>query len=131
MIYVLPDTETLCIEHLKADNALHDLIPARSIAGELPQKATWPFLTVQLTGGNVPVERRLVGATVQVDAWGGTRAEARKLCATAHASLIEMGGIQPSGAVVTGVQTLIAPRKFPEPNRPRYQFEVRLWAHEL
>jgi hypothetical protein len=90
-------------------------------------------MQISLIGGTVPVERHLAAAMIQLDAWGGTRLEARMLSATAHAALIEMIGPQGDLGIVTGVATLIHPRKFTDVNnnRPRYLSEIRVWAHPL
>lgn len=131
MISILPDVESVMVAYLKVHTDVIALVDPKNIATELPPKSDFPFLQLTLIGGAVPVERYLAAPTVQVDAWGGTRLEARILCATAHAALIEMVGLQGSLGTVTGVETLIHPRKFTDPtnNRPRYQAEVRIWLH--
>jgi hypothetical protein len=129
-MYVLPDVESIVVAYLKGHDDIAALIPPEQIAAELPPRATFPFLQVSLDGGYIATERHLVGARVGVEAWGGTRIQARYLCATAHAALIDMNGTF-TGGVVTGVVTLLAPRKFVDQvnNRPRYQSEVRVYAH--
>jgi hypothetical protein len=127
-IYLLPDCETIAVAYLKAHPDVIALIDPMSIASELPAKPQWPYLRAWLTGGNVPAERHLIGSTLQVDAFGGSREEARVLGATAHAALIEMVGEQPSGGFVTGVATVLALGKVRDKYRPRYTFEVRIWA---
>jgi hypothetical protein len=132
LIYVLPDTESICVYYLKHHDDVLALIPATAIAAELPPRNSTLFLQVVLDGGVVPVERRLVAARVRIESWGGTREDARDLCATAHAALVEMAGVQlPDNDVVTAVLTLTAPRKFEdiENDRPRYQAEVRVYSH--
>lgn len=131
-VYILPDTESMVVAYLKAQPDVLALIPATNIATELTAGSTFPFLQITLITTQVPVERYLAGAAIQIDAWGGTRLEARALCQTAHAALIEMIGIQGVLGTVTGVGTITGPRKLIDSinNRARYQSEVRVWTHK-
>lgn len=132
-LQLLPDVESIVIQYLKQqEDVLELLTDSARISSELKQKAEFPCLTAAQGPGIVRVERFLVGHRIQVDAWGGTREEARLLARTAHAALLELRGTQDLG-IVTGVETILAPRKFPDPvnNRPRYLFEVRVWATPL
>lgn len=130
-IYVLPDVESVVVAYLKAHPDVIALVDPKNIGAELPPKSDFPYLQVTLGGGTVPVERFLAAPAVTIDAWGGTRLEARTLCATAHAALIELVGVQGSLGVVTGAATLLHPRKRTdrENNRPVYTAEVLIWLH--
>lgn len=130
-LQLLPDIESIVVGYLKDQEDVLELIEPEAIAAELPPKQTGLFLQVALDGGLVPIEDWLVAARVRVEAWGGKRKETRDLAATAHAALIALSGQTMTEGFVTAVTTLLAPRKFADPvnNRPRYQLEVRVFAH--
>lgn len=127
---VLPDVETLVIQYLKDHAGVLALIPATRISSELPSQPSFPYLTVAMGPGVVRVEGHLAGWRMQGDAWGGTREQARALALVAQAALAGIPRATYPEGIVTGAETLAAPRKFPDPvsNRPRYTFDVRVWA---
>lgn len=130
-VRTLVDVESLLVRELKAHADIIAIVGPR-VATELPPKASFPYLTLFLTGGNVIVERHLSAPTVQVDAWGGTRAEARNLALVAQGVIHTLRGTYTEG-VVSGAEDLIPVRRLFDAtaNRPRYMFEVRVFAHPL
>jgi len=126
---VLPDIEALAIWHL--DDAA---IVAGGVHGEFPTSPTYPLATVVRIGGPPEEPRWLDKATLQLDVWGDTKAEARDKAATALASLLDMTGLVNTGTVtgvVTGVRVPQGLRWFPDPitEKPRYSCTVEVTAH--
>lgn len=129
-----PDFESLVVNELKNSSHVLALLDgdATKIASELPPKNDSLFLQVGLDGGFVRVQHWVFTARIRLEAWGPPRAEARALCIGAHAVLSSLRGTSSDGrGIVTGVTTLILPRKFVDPvnNRPRYQCELFVSAH--
>lgn len=131
MVRTLPDIESLLVGVLKGDSEVQAIVGQR-VATELPPKASFPFLALLLTGGNVFVEQHLTGTTVQVDAWGTSRAEARNLALVAQGVIHQIKGTY-TEAVVSGVEDVIPVRRLYDgvAHRPRYMFEVRVYAHPV
>lgn len=130
-LQLLPDVESIVVQYLKDHEAIGEYFGDDDprVSSELPPKASFPYLTTSQGPGIVRVEGFLVGHRMQCDAWGGSREQARLLARTAHAALVLLRGTTDLGTV-TGVESILAPRKFSDPvnNRPRYLFEVRVWA---
>lgn len=127
-----PDFESMIVNELKGSSYITALVDATKIASELPPKQTGLFLQVGLDGGFVRVVGWVFTARIRLEAWGPPRGDARRLCLAAHAVVSSLQGTTSDGrGVVTGVTTVIAPRKFVDPvnNRPRYQAELFVSAH--
>lgn len=125
----LPDVEALAIRHLDDAGIL-----AGSFHGAFPDGPTYPVGTVVRIGGRPPLPRWLDTATLQVDVWADTKAEAFDGAATALASLVAMEGVIDTGVVqgvVTGVEVYQGLRWFPDPitEKPRYSCTVAVTAH--
>lgn len=132
----IPDFESMLVNELKASSYVLALIggddPENRIASEVPPKQTGLFLQVGLDGGFERVAGWVFAARIRLEAWGPPRGDARNLCRGAHAFVSALRGTTADGrGVVTGVTTIIAPRKFVDPvnNRPRYQCELFVSAH--
>lgn len=130
----VPDFETMVVNELKGSAHVLALLggDATKIASELPPKNDSLFLQVVLDGGFERVSGWVFAARIRIEAWGGERRDARALCRGAHGFISALRGTTSDGrGIVTGVTTLILPRKFVDPvnNRPRYQAELYVSAH--
>jgi len=126
---VLPDIEALAIWWL-TDAA----VVTGGVHGEFPTSPTFPLATLVRIGGPPVLPRWLDRATLQLDVWGDTKAEARDTAATALASLLDMTGLVNTGTVhgvVTDVDVAQGLRWFPDPTneQPRYSCTVMVAAH--
>lgn len=126
---VLPDIEALAIWHLDAAAIL-----TGGVHGDFPTSPTYPLATVVRIGGPPTEPRWLDRATLQLDVWGATKAEARDTAATAIASLLDMTGLVSTGTVsgvVTAVGVMQGLRWFPDDitEQPRYSCTVTVTAH--
>lgn len=127
-----PDFESMIVNELKNSSYVTAHIDATQIASELPPKNSTLFLQVGLDGGFVRVDGWIFTARIRLEAWGGERRDARALCLAAYGFVSALRGTtSDERGVVTGVTTVIAPRKFVDPvnNRPRYQCELFVSAH--
>ncbi|MGH2596143.1 MAG: tail completion protein gp17 [Actinomycetota bacterium] len=124
---LLPDCETVCVDYLKSVGEVAALVGNR-VAGQLPPKAVFPYLTVSSSGGPPVIEFHLTAALIQIDAWAPNRLIARTLARTAAAALVEMPGVR-GDAVVTGIQTFVGIQKIKDPTLAHYSFSVRVFAH--
>lgn len=128
---LLPDVESALVSALRASSSIGAVFGDR-IATSLPSDPTYPFLTLTRTGGADIVPRWFEGATVELQVWGGAGEEVATAAAVRLARSVVLGlsGVY-DGAVVTGVETVLGPRNLgdPETGRPRYIFEVRVFAH--
>jgi hypothetical protein len=128
---VLPSIERLVVEYLRGSADVQALVNQR-VSTALPTSPTFPLVSVLLVSGEERVQRHLDAATIQVDAWGGTKDQADLLARTVRAVLLEMPRAHDT-ATVTAVITLVAPRWLPdetsEPSRPRYTADYQIVYH--
>jgi hypothetical protein len=130
---VQPDLEKVVVAALRASTSLDGTFADR-ISTRLPPEPTYPYLTLRQTGASRPVERWLVGATVEFVVWGAVDGEPAARAAANLAESVVLGLVGPyDAAVVSGVEPVIGPRNVtdPETGRPRYIFEVRVFAHPV
>jgi hypothetical protein len=127
-VHLLPDVESLVVQFLKANTAVDALCDGR-VSGDLPNRPTFPAVTVLLVSDNVPIEGHMSGAWIQLDCFGDTREDARYLARTVQAEMSAWSGVLDQAVV--HCETLIGVRRMSEPedNRPRYQINMRVWAH--
>lgn len=129
-IRLLPDVEALTVNRLRASADVTALVGQR--VGTTLYDGLTPALKVTLVSGDERVRDHLDAPRVQVDAYGGTKADANDLARTARAALVAVSGAFAEG-VVTAVRTLVTPWWNPdsgfEPPRPRYSFDVELTVH--
>lgn len=132
-VRTLPDVEAVVTAHLRASAEVQDLT-----GGGAPRVGTELYagdtaaLKVTLISGEERLARHLDAARIQLDAYGGTKAQARTLIATARAVLVEMPSTH-AGGVVTDIRTLVTPWWNPdtgfEPARPRYTADLEIVLH--
>lgn len=114
--------------------------------GNVLYAGSGPAVQVNDITGDELVPRHLDAAHLQVDAWGGNRAQSLDLARTVRAALLEMPAATvtalhtvpvPSWAtgVATDVATLTRPRWLPDdsvnPPRPRFSGDYQVIAHPL
>lgn len=121
---IFVDGEQLLITFLAGRPAVTAFAAANRIGTDLAagQAAT---IRVSLVTTDLQ-EHWLAVQTINVECWGGTRAEARDLAFTVVAELAEIRSDHVSGYDVT-----LGPSYNPDPtsNRPRYLFDVDLMTH--
>lgn len=128
-----PNTEALVSAFLRDQPEVQTLADDRCYT-VIPKDATYPLLRVTLlldqpTGGE-PLW--LTAAQVQVEAFGGTKAQAWTLAVTARSAISErLTGTHDEG-VVTGVTSgplLDLPDEDFTPAKPRFLFTSTLYVH--
>lgn len=128
-----PDVELVTVTFLKAQAAISSLVGTR-VYTVVPNSPTWPLLRVVRIGGG-PLSSyplHLDQALLQIDAYGGSKYEARTLVETVKAELAEIQLASHSGAVVTGANfgtTRYLPDSTFDPARPRYVADVEISIH--
>jgi len=131
---VLPDVELVAVTYLRRTGSrVRDLVGDR-VYTVIPTNAVFPLLRLVRIGG-APVSSatlHLDAAAMQLDAAGGSKADARRLLDTARAELADMNLATHTGAVVTAV-TFGPSRYLPDkdftPAKPRYVADVTIYAH--
>ena len=102
----------------------------------LPKAPTWPALRVTQYDDQPAGQRPLhhVAYFLQIDAFGGTKAQAWTLASTARAALAaDLPGTHAEG-IVSGVDTRglsDAPDDTYSPAKPRWMFTAIVYAHPL
>lgn len=137
---VLPDAELVVVDYLRRSGSrVVDLLPTDAkgnvtVYTTVPKAAEFPLLRVVRFGGG-PTRRRpyhLDHVALQLDAFGGSKAEARRLLATALAELADIAEHTHTGAVVTGA-TIGGMRYLPDPDytppKPRYTADATVIIH--
>jgi hypothetical protein len=128
------DVERIVSQFLRANTAVTELVDDR-VYSELPKAAEWPAVRLNRVGGGPATQpARLDLARIQIDVWGGTKANARTIAATVLAVLgDELPGVYDGGvSVVTAVRlgTLrYSPDETFTPAKPRYIGEVSVYSH--
>jgi hypothetical protein len=129
----LPDAERLVCDYLRADPRVAALVGERVYTAFPAQAGGAPLLLVQRVGGIPPFPQPLIfdQAGLQLDAYGGSKAKAHELAATARAVLGALQGtVQPQG-VVSGVDfgsLRWQPDETYDPPRARYQFDLQVYV---
>ena len=128
------DVERIVSQFLRDNTAVTDLVGQR-VYSELPKAVEWPAVRLNRVGGG-PATRpaRLDLARIQVDVWGGTKANARTIAATVLAVIgEELPGVYDEGVSVITAARLGTLRYSPDttftPAKPRYISEVSIYSH--
>ena len=99
---LLPDAERLVSAFLRAEPRMQAIVADRIYTAFPAQAGPGPMLLVQRIGGEPPLSHPLVvdAAELQLDAYGGPKATAHALAATARACLSALEGqVRPEGVV--------------------------------
>lgn len=137
-IHLLADVEQIASAYLRSRTEVTDLVADR-VWTEIPNLPTFPLVKLtRVGGGPAGAPAHLDRAIVQIEAYGGTKYEARRLAATCAAVLDshEVAGTDLHGGYVTGSEPgslRYLPdeetRTSKENARPRYLLEVVLLVH--
>jgi hypothetical protein len=128
---LLPDAERLVSAFLRGHARIVALVGDRVYTAYPAKAGTTSLLLVQRVGGDVPFSQPLVveHAQLQFDAYGGPKAAAYELAATARAVLTELeGAVRPEGNVAGvrfGTVQWLPDETF-SPPRPRYVFDTTM-----
>jgi hypothetical protein len=128
------DVELVVVTYLRRTGSRVEELVDDRVYTTIPKDATYPLLrVVRVAGGPVrSVPLHLEAAVLQLDAYGGSKADARRLIDTARAELADVHLEAHADAVVSGV-TFGAVRYFPEPDftppKPRYSGDVTVYLH--
>jgi len=128
-----PNVEALVSAFLRDQPELVDLLDDRCYT-VIPKNAEYPLARVTVLldqpAGGEPLW--LVAATVQIEAFGGTKAQAHEIANTARAAISQrLTGVHAEG-VVTGVSSgalLDLPDDEFEPAKQRWLFTSTIYAH--
>lgn len=130
------DVERLMSAWLRDQVDVTDLVDDR-VYTELPASKTWPLVRLTLIDESAvfDVPLYLTSSVVQIDIYGGAKITAREIADTVRSLLAHSFiGTHDLLGVVTGVKfTSMAydPDESLNPARPRYRFDVTVWAHPL
>lgn len=103
------------------------------VYSSLPKEPTYPLAIVKRIGG-VPAERhQLDKASLQIEVWGGPKADIHDISQDARVVLHELEGttVSDPNAFVAAVEDTLGLAWLPDPvtNRDRYIFGVTLYLH--
>lgn len=127
------NAEAVVSTYLRTASAITALVSTR-VYTAIPNNPTWPLLRVVRIGG-VPARSRALHferVTLQVDAFGGSKAQALTLADTARQQLALADQFSHSGGVITSVvfgSMAYVPDSDFEPEKPRYTFDVDVYVH--
>lgn len=135
-IFLPPNMEALVSAFLRDQPELVDLIGDR-VYTAIPKKAVYPCLRVtelddQPTNGSPLWSLAFV---VQIDAWGGSKAEAWTIAQTARALIdARLEGLHPGYGVVNGTTPggmMDLPDEDFDPAKPRWLFTSTIYARPV
>lgn len=132
-LILLPNVEALVSAFLRNHDAIIALIDDR-VYTVIPSHSDWPLIRVGQYDDQPAGQRPLhhVAYSVQVEAFGGSKAQAFTLANTARAALAaELTGAHAQG-VVSGVDTrgmIDLPDESYSPAKPRWLFSLTVYAH--
>ena len=128
------DIESGLVGWLRTDPAVTTLCSSR-VYSALPRTPIFPAVRVLRVGGATPHDRPLTHdrSLVQVDVWGGTKAQASTLTERVRDRLALAYGTDLGGGVVVGALTwggvAYDPDTSYDPARPRYRVDVQITHH--
>ena len=130
------DIESVLIAYLKTDGAVTALVPASRISAELRRQfsAEETYLQLFRTGGapdGDDIPGHLDQPSIQINAFGGDRAEAWDLTAEVIRALTQAPAATHDGAVITRAARILGPFWSPDPDTdaPRYIFGFTFTVH--
>jgi hypothetical protein len=123
------DAEALVVAYLLGQP---DVAAASTGGGtEIPPEATWPRWRLHRIGGTQDYPHWIEHPRFQLEAWGGTKAQAGILIRTLEAAVRAMSGVYALG-VVTAVDINLSQLWQPDEtdnNRPRYLSDFTATIH--
>ncbi|TFB96526.1 MULTISPECIES: hypothetical protein [unclassified Cryobacterium] len=131
-VYVLPDAVLATIQYLRTIPELTTLIDSTHIVTEIPSAPTYPYIVVQLGGGN-GIWPALGNPALQIDSVGGSKQLCGQIARTVQAAVWAVANDRvPAGVLVSGTEEMGAswlPDTIPNPPLPRYVARYRLLTH--
>lgn len=130
-VTLLPDAEDIVVAFLLGQAEISDLISTR-VYSAIPKDPGFPLLLVRRVAGAPRFSRplRVDQPIIQLDAYGGTKKQARNLAATACAVIAaRVSGVHDESGVVAGVvfgQFSWLPDPGYSPAKPRYVTDFTL-----
>lgn len=132
-VALLPDIEALVSRFLREQAEIVALVTDR-VYTVVPKDPVWPLLRLQRVAGGPVISRplRLDAPTVQLDAYGGSKADAQELIETARSVIaLRLEGVHDLG-VVSGVSfgsMSWLPDPSYSPARARYVADITVYVH--
>lgn len=132
-LYLTPNVEALCSAFLADQPEVADEVAER-VYTTIPKQATYPLVRVTVLDSTPTGEPLWLEAhTVQVEAFGGSKAEAFRIAVKCRAAISQrLTGDHPGAGVVTGVRSaglLDLPDDSHTPAKPRWLFTSTVYAH--
>jgi hypothetical protein len=131
-LVLLPDVSRLLSAYLRTVDDVIDLVGERVYTAFPKQVGNQPFVLIQRVGGLPRFAHPLILdiATIQLDAYGGTQAQAHELVATCRAAAVLLRGEQPEQTgnvcdVVAGALRYVPDETY-KPPRPRYVSDLEV-----
>lgn len=129
----LPDAEAEISAFLRGLDEIFDLVEER-VYTEIPANAEFPLVRLTRIGGTPLFNKPLWvdRPTLQIEAYGGTKAQAQEIAETCRAALSEIESATSPTAVFLsaefGGMLYLPDPEFKNP-RPRYVFDVDVFLH--
>lgn len=131
-LQLLPDAERMLSAYLRSSSELALLVEDR-VYTAVPANPVFPLVRLTRTGGPPPTELYWIdGPMIQVDAWGGTKAQTRQAAETCRGLIYALRGTVQGDTVISAVKgggLQYLPDDSYEPAKPRYLFVVSLVTH--
>ncbi len=131
-VYVQPDAVLALLQYLRLRPEVTALIPADHLVTEIPSSPTYPYVVVQLGGGN-GIWPGLDEPAMQVDTVGGTKYLCGQIARTIRACIWAIANdTVPAGVLASGSDEMgpaYIPDMTPTPPLPRYTARYRVLLH--
>lgn len=134
-VTLLPDAQAIVSQYLRSRSEITALVDQRVVShlARDPESQTYPVLrVVRIAGAPVySVPLFLDEAWFQIDAFGGTTAQAWTLAATAQAVLTELPSYNTALGQITGVRFGSFAEQDDDnfsPPKPRWRFDFTAWT---
>ena len=127
---ILPDAERVLSSWLREQPEIVALVADRVYTAFPAKAGSAPLVLVRRWGGEPPVPTPLVLdlATVQLDAYGGTKAQAWEVAATCRAVCAERGRGDAYGPTIIVRAARFQPDEIFNPPRPRYVCDLDVYV---
>jgi len=130
---VMPDDELAVLQYLRGIPEVVALIPSDRITTEMPPSPVYPLALVQRAGGQ-GIWPALDEPAVQVDIFGGTKAQCKRAMQTFRAAILAIANDVVPEAVLSSAYEEVGPQWLPDtipvPPVPRYTARFRILLHK-
>ena len=129
------DAEALASSYLRAASAVTGLVGDR-IYSTIPKRAEWPLVRITRIGGIPPMTPPVLDlARLQIDVFGGRKAEARNIAAVILAELAALNGPQAGHSATVSAVRIGGLRYTPDvtfdPPKPRYIATAAIYTRTM